>query len=58
MKFMRLYSEDGTLWLINGNNLSAISKKEDSDEITFHLSSGEKINSKYTIEDVLDFFKD
>ncbi|ENA1765415.1 hypothetical protein ABF173_002553 [Flavobacterium psychrophilum] len=57
MKFMRLYSEDGTLWMICGNNISAISKKEGSEEITIHLNSGEKINSKFTVEDVLDFFK-
>ena len=54
MKFMRLYSEDGTLWMICG----AISKKEDSNEIIIHLNSGEKISSKFTVEDILDFFKD
>jgi ABC-type enterochelin transport system ATPase subunit len=55
---MRLYSEDGTLWMINGNNISAISKKDSSEEITIHLNSGEKINSKFTVDDILDFFKD
>ena len=58
MKFMRLYSEDGTFWMICGNNISAISKKEDSNEIIIHLNSGEKISSKFTVEDILDFFKD
>jgi uncharacterized protein YlzI (FlbEa/FlbD family) len=57
MKLIRLYTEDGTLWVINTNNISAISKAENSNECVIYLNSGEKLKTKWSVEEIIESIK-